>query len=163
MLHRPETVGEGNHRFFMSDSFRNADPSLAERISKDLNAAAIQFAGRSFPEGRHQKRARTNTSCGNSAMAVEEVPSRAEMIPSGPEFFRPNISWHNWCIHSWPCSLPCICRRHRLTQTISAREECSRFVCRPPAVSQESLCLALYSETGILAMTPVISNSLHLL
>jgi hypothetical protein len=84
MLHRPETVGEGNHRFFMSDSFRNADPSLAERISKDLNAAAIQFAGRSFPEGRHQKRARTNTSCGNSAMAVEEVPSRAEMIPSGP-------------------------------------------------------------------------------
>jgi hypothetical protein len=82
IFYRPETVGEGNHRFFTSDNFRNADPSLTERISKDLNTAAIKNAGRSFPEGRLHKKARTNTVRENSAMAVEEVPSRAEGIPS---------------------------------------------------------------------------------
>ena len=78
VLFRPETVGEGNHRFFMSNNLRNADPSFAERISKDLNTAAIQIAGRSFPEGRPHKTSRAHTIRENSAMA----PSTAGRIPS---------------------------------------------------------------------------------
>jgi hypothetical protein len=56
-LLRPENVGGGKHRLFISDNFRNSDPTLVQRISEIIDSAAIEIACRSYPEERPRKKA----------------------------------------------------------------------------------------------------------
>jgi len=84
---RPESIGEGNYRLFVSDEFEGADPDLVARINKvtrELNEIALELAHRAgwkkrrtggygSAEVREHVRSslstsRTTTSTSNSAM-----------------------------------------------------------------------------------------------
>jgi cell division septation protein DedD len=74
---RPESIGEGNHRLYISDDFKNADPDLVARINKaaqELNEIALELAHRGGWEVQGRKKRRTDGSDGE-AEAQEHASS----------------------------------------------------------------------------------------
>jgi hypothetical protein len=70
---RPESIGEGNHRLYVSDEFKNADPDLVARINKvtqELNEIALELAHRAGWEVQGRKKRRTDGS--NKSVEVQE-------------------------------------------------------------------------------------------
>jgi hypothetical protein len=62
-LCRPETI-EGNHRIYISEALRNADPTFSKRISAavaEINATAIEIAQASRTGVQWKKMSHTNT------------------------------------------------------------------------------------------------------
>jgi hypothetical protein len=75
---RPESIGEGNHRLYVSDEFKNADPDLVARINKvaqELNDIALELARRAGWEIQGHKKRRTDGSNGSAAAQEQERPS----------------------------------------------------------------------------------------
>jgi hypothetical protein len=75
---RPESIGEGNHRLFVSDEFKNADPDLVARINKvtrELNDIALELAHRAGWEVQGRKKRRTDGSDGSEEAQEHARPS----------------------------------------------------------------------------------------
>jgi len=77
--HRPESIGEGNRRLYLSDEFKDADPDLAARINKvtqELNDIAVELARRAGWEVQSRKKRRSDDS-----KKSPEVPEQARSTP----------------------------------------------------------------------------------
>jgi CCR4-NOT transcriptional regulation complex NOT5 subunit len=75
---RPESIGEGNHRLYISDDFKNADPDLVARINKatqELNEIALELAHRAGWEVQDRKKRRTDGSDGSAEAQEHPRPS----------------------------------------------------------------------------------------
>ena len=78
---RPENIGEGFHRLYMSNDFKTADAELTERINhvaRELDAIALELARRAGHVSVRHKRSRVNTTGESSRANATGEPARGE-------------------------------------------------------------------------------------
>ena len=76
--HRPESIGEGICRLYISDKFKNADPDLLWRVNhvaQELEDIALELAQRAGYKVNRRKRQRTNGLDGPIGAGHQATPS----------------------------------------------------------------------------------------
>jgi hypothetical protein len=82
IYHRPESIGEGICRLYISDKFKNADPDLLRRVNhvaQELEDIAFELAQRAGYKVHRRKRQRTNALDGPTGAGHQATPS----VPPG--------------------------------------------------------------------------------
>jgi hypothetical protein len=86
---RPESVGGGHHRDYLSPDFKNADPELRariDRVTRELAAIALKLAQNAGLEVNRSKRPRTHAVDGPPGAIPQSMPTHPTLNSHGTPF-----------------------------------------------------------------------------